>query len=106
MADDDIRSIVEERLEKAERFLKTAELAFRNADYESSVSRAYYGVVHSIVALLPILENADGSLPSHPVMINQCVEWNKRYTRLNPVGLLKSHKDLRSSLAGLKRWRE
>jgi uncharacterized protein (UPF0332 family) len=40
------------RLEKAQRFLLAAARAFEVDDWETAVSRAYYAVYHSMIALL------------------------------------------------------
>ena len=40
------------RLQKAERFLEAAERALAAADFETTVSRAYYAAYHSVIALL------------------------------------------------------
>ena len=40
------------RIEKANAFLNTAQLAMRNGDYESCVSRSYYAAYHMVVVLL------------------------------------------------------
>ncbi|MCD5413073.1 MAG: HEPN domain-containing protein [Dehalococcoidia bacterium] len=40
------------RIEKANAFLNTAQLAMRNGDYESCVSRSYYAAYHMVVILL------------------------------------------------------
>ncbi len=89
------------RLEKAERFLRTAQQALRDGDYESCVSRAYYAVFHAVHALLDL----DEPIRSHVELIRRCVEWNRRYTRLNTVGYLRGRTDLRSSLLALHRLR-
>ena len=40
------------RIAKAERYLKTAQLALDNGDVDSCVSRAYYAALHACIALL------------------------------------------------------
>lgn len=89
-------------LEKAERFLSTSRQALSAGDSETAVSRAYYGVFHAIHALL----NEREVLGSHTEVINRCVQWNQRYTRLDAIGpLTGGYRDLRRSLLGLQRWR-
>ena len=46
------KEIIKGYLEKAERKLEVAEKLFNSADYEDSVSRAYYAVFHATQALL------------------------------------------------------
>lgn len=46
------KEIIKSYLEKAERKLEVAEKLFHSADYEDSVSRAYYAVFHATQALL------------------------------------------------------
>jgi uncharacterized protein (UPF0332 family) len=46
------KEILKGYLEKAEKKLEVAEKLFHSADYEDSVSRAYYAVFHSTQALL------------------------------------------------------
>lgn len=90
------------RLEKAERFLRTARLALREGDHETSVSRAYYSVFHGIHALLGAAE----TIGRHETAIDAGVQWNRRYTRLNALGFLDNqHRDLKKSLDELYRWR-
>jgi len=48
------KEIIKDHLEKAERKLEVAEKLFNSADYEDSVSRAYYAVFHATQALLCI----------------------------------------------------
>lgn len=91
-------------LEKAERFLRTAQQAFRDGDAESAVSRSYYSFLSSTV-LLPGLEDVE-NVKSHIEVIRRVVQWNRRHTRLNQAGLLAGHKDLRGSLMDLHRLRE
>ena len=43
---------LEDLLEKAKRFLRTAELSFNDGDYDSCVSRCYYGMFFMTEALL------------------------------------------------------
>ena len=88
-------------LEKADRFLQASNRALRAADYETAVSRAYYTVFHAIRALVSGLEN----VKSHRQVIDRCVQWNNRYTRLNGVANLFRYKSLQASLEGLYAWR-
>ena len=46
------KEIIKGYLEKAEKKLEVAEKLFNSADYEDSVSRAYYAVFHATQALL------------------------------------------------------
>ncbi|MBI4498124.1 MAG: HEPN domain-containing protein [Chloroflexi bacterium] len=98
------------RLEKADRFLRTAQLALRDGDDEGCVSRAYYAVFHSAVALLEGQVGGSrirGYRPlSHLEVLRRCAEWNQRYTRLNAAGLLRGQRDLHTSLRRLHDWRE
>ena len=89
------------RLEKAERFLRTARQALRDGDYESCVSRGYYAVFHAIHALL----DREESIRSHVELIRRSVEWNRTYTQLERVGNLEGNDRLESSLRKLHRWR-
>ena len=88
-------------LAKAEQFLGTARMVIESEDHESSVSRAYYAVFHAIRALLDLGEPPE----SHPQIIDRCVRWNTTHTRLSAAGMLRGHKNLRSSLEALHRWR-
>lgn len=101
MAEEALRRVLQERLEKAERFLRTAQRALRDGDYESAVSRAYYAVFHSIHALL----NEPETRENHPEVIRRCVQSNRTYTQLNTAGNLEGREDLNGSLRGLHRWR-
>jgi uncharacterized protein (UPF0332 family) len=40
------------RLQKARRFLRVARAALGDQDYETALSRAYYGVYHAVIVLL------------------------------------------------------
>lgn len=90
---------------KAERFIETARLALRGADYESCVSRAYYALFHSMCALV-LDEQDELKQISHEELIRQVIRWNNVRTRLREVGNLDSrHSSLNRSLTGLLRWR-
>lgn len=43
---------VESLIERANKYLKSAEILLKEGDYESSVSRAYYAMFYSVEALL------------------------------------------------------
>ncbi|MFQ6121223.1 MAG: HEPN domain-containing protein [Methanosarcinales archaeon] len=40
------------RLQKAYKFIETANIGFRNKDYDSCVSRCYYAMFHASIAVL------------------------------------------------------
>ena len=42
------------RLEKAERCIRTAELDLSDDDYEGAANRSYYGIYHSVRAILAL----------------------------------------------------
>ena len=43
---------IESLIERANRYLRSAELLLKGGDYESSVSRTYYAMFYSVQALL------------------------------------------------------
>lgn len=76
-------------------------MCLREADYDSSISRAFYAVFHSLNALLDIEEEI-----SHPELIRQAIQWNRSHTQLRRAGALdRRHTDLGDSLEGIRRWR-
>ncbi len=93
------------RIEKADRFLRTAQQALQGQDYESCISRAYYAVFHSMCTL--VLDESDAPQRiSREVIIQELIRWNATSPRLRFAGTLDNrHVNLRQSLAGLFRWR-
>jgi uncharacterized protein (UPF0332 family) len=53
------------RIDKAERFLNTAQLALDDGDADSCVSRAYYAAFHAILLLFEVRGNAVRGRWSH-----------------------------------------
>ena len=96
-----------ERLAKAQRYLRSAELLMRDGDHESAVSRAYYGVLHAAKALLVAYgrPEVDG-WKTHPQVLNTCAQEDRRYTWFQGLRPLRGKRDLHRSLTALHAQRE
>lgn len=86
-----------EWLAKAQRYLRSAELLIRDSDYESAVSRAYYGVFHAAKALLMVYDRQ---------VLNMGAREDRRYTWFQAIRLLRKTRDLNRSLTTLHARRE
>jgi len=99
-------------LEKASRFIETARNCLRESDFESSVSRAYYSVFHTLSALKL---DAGGQVIQYPIpsprvshdeLRRRTVLWNQASTRLSAAGSLERGRgDFGRSLEALSSWR-
>ena len=89
-----------ERLTKAQRYLRSAELLMRDGDCESAVSRAYYGVLHAAKALLITYGRLEvEGWKTHVQVLNTCAQEDRRYTWFQGIRPLRGVRDLQRSLA-------
>ena len=92
-------------LERAQESIAVARELLMGDHHDFSASRSYYAVYQTINAV-PRETNDPGPTGSHVRVIEWCVDWNRRRTRLNEAGSLDNqHRDLRDSLKTLLRWR-
>lgn len=64
---------VSARIAKAERYLRTAQLAYDDGDYDSCVSRAYYAAFHGCIVLLVLYVDKKAVDWQHSTIINNFV---------------------------------
>jgi len=103
----DDRMAALDRLVKAQRYLRSAELLMRDGDYESAVSRAYYGVLHAAKALLITYGRSEvEGWKTHLQVLNTCAHENRRYTWFQGIQPLRRSRDLQRSLPALHTQRD
>ena len=96
-----------ERLVKAQRYLRSAELLMRDGDRESAVSRAYYGVLHEAKALLITYGRPEvEGWKTHRQVLTMCAQEDRRYTWFQGLRPLQGKRDLQRSLAALRAQRD
>lgn len=96
-----------DRLTKAQRYLRSAELLMRDGDHESVVSRAYYGVLHAAKALLAAYGRPEAEgWKTHRQVLNTCAQEDRRYTWFQGIRPLKGERDFQRSLAALRAQRD
>lgn len=65
---------VSARIAKAERYLRTAQLAYDDGDYDSCVSRAYYAAFHGCIVLLVLHVDKKAANWQHKAVISKFIE--------------------------------
>ena len=99
----DIDSDGQRWLDKAERFLTTAQICRRDGDLEGCVSRAQYAVLHTIFALVPEIRHYHSYTGIADYFSGR---WTTLHSEFMPVGTLEDERNLYTSLTKFRGWRE
>jgi uncharacterized protein (UPF0332 family) len=97
----------QDRFAKVYRYIQSAELLMRDGDHESSLSRAYYAVLHAAIALLIAygLPEAE-EWKTHVQILNTCAREDRRYTWFHGIRFVGGTGGLQRSLAALHAQRD